>query len=259
MLIAITRAVSPALAECELTHREREPIDVAIAAAEHAVYEAVLRSLGAAIVRAREEPGLPDAVFVEDAAVVVDEIAVMTNPGAATRRQEVESVAEILRTYRPIATIESPGTLDGGDVLRVGRRLYVGMSSRTNAEGAAQLQALLDPWSYEVIPVAVTGCLHLKSAITLVAEGLLLLNPAFVRRECFDGMDTIAVARSEPDAANALLIGGAVVFPAHFPETARYLEHAGIHVVPVPCTQIAKAEGGVTCCSLLLDAARVSP
>jgi len=135
MLIAVTRAVSSTLAECELTHRPRDPINVANAVAEHACYEEALRSLGATVVRAPPEPTLPDAVFVEDTALALDEVAVVTRPGSPTRRREVESMAKVLSAYRPLLRIQSPGTLDGGDVLRVGRKLYVGLSSRTNRGG----------------------------------------------------------------------------------------------------------------------------
>jgi dimethylargininase len=254
MLIAITRAISPTLPECELTHRPRDPINVANAIAEHAQYEAALRSLGATIVRAPAEPALPDAVFVEDTALALDEVAVITRPGAPTRRPETESMASVLSAYRPLRRIEAPGTLDGGDVLRVGRRLYVGVSSRSNPAGIAQLERLLQPWDYEVVPVPVHGCLHLKSAVTQVAEHLLLMNERYVRPQCFDGMETLTVAAAEPDSANALWISGTVIYPAHYPQTAARLEGAGVRVIPVPSTEVAKAEGGVTCCSLIFEA-----
>jgi dimethylargininase len=256
-LIAVTRAISPTLADCELTHRPRDPINVAHAIAEHACYEEALRSLGATIVRAPPEPALPDAVFVEDAALALDEVAVITRPGAPTRRREVESMATVLSAYKPLVRIESPGTLDGGDVLRVGRKLYVGLSSRTNREGVAQLETLLDKWDYEVIRVQVTGCLHLKSAVTQIGKDLLLINPDFVPPERFAPMEVIPVAPAEADGANALWIGGAgaVIYPAHYPATAERLERAGVRVVPVPSTEVAKAEGGVTCCSVLFEAA----
>ena len=254
MLIAVTRAVSPTLAECELTHLAREPIDVAKAVAEHAVYEETLRSCGATIVHAPPEPELPDAVFVEDAALVFDETAVMTRPGAATRRREVESMAAVLRIYRPLLEIQAPGTLDGGDVMIVGRRVYVGLSSRTNHEGIAQLDTHLSEWGYEVIPVPVTGCLHLKSAVTQVADSLLLINDRWVSPECFGSMGMVTVARGEPDAANALLIGASVIYPTHHPATAERLDRAGVRLVPVPCGELAKAEGGVTCCSVVFEA-----
>jgi len=254
MLIAVTRAVSPTLAECELTHLPRDPIDVAKVIADHAGYEAALRSLGATVVRAPEEPTLPDAVFVEDTALVFDETAVMTRPGAATRRREVESMAAVLRTYRALLEIKPPGTLDGGDVMIVGRRVYAGLSSRTNHEGIAQLDTHLSEWGYEVIPVPVTGCLHLKSAVTQVADSLLLINDRWVSPECFGSMRTVTVAPGEPDAANALLIGASVIYPTHHPATAERLDRAGVRLVPVPCGELAKAEGGVTCCSVVFEA-----
>ncbi len=253
-MIAITRAVSPTLADCQLTHLPRDPIDVAEAVAQHECYEAALRSLRATVVRAPEEPALPDAVFVEDTAIALDEVAVITRPGALTRRLEVESVARVLGAYRPLLRIQSPGTLDGGDVLVVGHKVYVGLSSRTNRQGIEQLETLLSQWGYQVIPVPVTGCLHLKSAVTQVAEHLLLINPGWVRKECFGGMEMVAVAPEEPNGANALLIGTAVIYPAHFPETAKRLNHAGVRVIQVPCTELAKAEGGVTCCSVVFEA-----
>jgi dimethylargininase len=254
MLIAITRAVSPTLAECELTHLPREPIDVAKAVADHAVYEETLRSLGATIVHAPPEPTLPDAVFVEDAALVFEETAVMTRPGSATRRREVESMATVLGQYKPLLQIKPPGTLDGGDVLVIGRTIFVGRSARTNRDGICQLETLLGKWGYEVIPVEVTGCLHLKSAVTEVAENLLLINDRWVGPECFASVEMVTVAPEEPSGANALRIGTAVIYPTHYPETANRLDRAGVRVVPVPCTELAKAEGGVTCCSVVFEA-----
>ncbi len=251
MLVAVTRAVSPTLAECELTHRPRDPINVAKAVAEHACYEEALRSLGATVVHAPPEPTLPDAVFVEDTALALDEVAVITRPGAASRRSEIESMARVLGAYKPLVRIEPPGTLDGGDVLRVRRRLYVGLSSRTNRAGIAQLDTHLSEWGYEVITVPVTGCLHLKSAVTQVADNLLLINDRWVSPECFGSMGMVTVAPGEPDAANALLIGASVIYPTHHPATAERLDRAGVRVVPVPCGELAKAEGGVTCCSVV--------
>src|SRR5580765_3055074 len=202
MLIAVTRAVSPTLANCELTHRPRDPISVADAMAEHAAYEAALRSAGATVVRAPAEPDLPDAVFVEDTAIAFDEVIVITRPGAATRRREVESMAAVLAAYKPIARIQSPATIDGGDVLRVGRTIYVGLSSRTNLEAIAQLGTLLAQWDYEVIPVPFHGCLHLKSAVTQVGLRQLLMNDRYVQPASFRDMDILTVAPAEPDGAN---------------------------------------------------------
>ena len=254
MLIAVTRAVSPRLAECELTHLPRDPINVAKAIADHERYEAALRSLGVRVVRAPEEPALPDGVFVEDAALVFDEVAIITRPGAPSRRPEIESMAGVLSGYRSLQRIQPPGTLDGGDVLVVGRQIYVGLSSRTNHDGLAQLETLLSEWGYEVISVPLNGCLHLKSAVTQVADNLLLINARWVRPACFGSIETVTVAPSEPAGANALRIGTAVIYPTHHPETAERLERAGLHVVRVPCTELAKAEGGVTCCCVVFEA-----
>jgi dimethylargininase len=254
VLIAVTRAVSPRLAECELTHLPRDPINVAKAIADHERYEAALRSLGATVVRAPDEPTLPDGVFVEDAALVLDEVAIITRPGAPSRRPEIESMARVLSAYKSLQRIQPPGTLDGGDVLVVGRKIYVGLSSRTNHDGLAQLETLLSEWGYEVIPVPLNGCLHLKSAVTQVADNLLLINARWVRPGCFATIETMTVAPSEPAGANALRIGTAVLYPTHYPETAERLDRAGVRVVPVPCTELAKAEGGVTCCSVVFEA-----
>ena len=253
--MALTREISPSMASCELTHVKRVPIDLERARAQHRDYEQALVEAGCRVERLPAGPEMPDAVFVEDTAVVLDEVAVMTRPGAATRRGEIESIATVLSAYKRLVRIQPPGTLDGGDVLRVGRTLYVGLSSRTNREGVSQLETLVNTWRYEVIPVEVNGCLHLKSAVTQVAEHILLINPRFVRAECFAALEMIAVAPAEPDAGNALWIGAAVIYPAHYPETRERLERAGVRVVPVPSSELAKAEGGVTCCSLLFEVA----
>ena len=254
MLLAYTRAVSPTLADCELTHLEREPLDVARAAQEHAGYETLLTQLGATVRRLAPEPALPDAVFVEDTAIVLDEIAVITRPGATSRRPETASSAAALAAHRPLAQIQEPGTLDGGDVLVAGRRIYVGLSTRSNRAAIEQLAGVLAPFDYDVVPVEFTGCLHLKSAVTRVADGLVLLNPAWVRPGVFAGCDAVAVDPAEPQAANALALGGSVIHPLHFPRTRARLDAAGLRVAPIAMAELAKAEAGVTCCSLLVRA-----
>src|SRR5688572_7023332 len=171
---AITREVSSSINECELAFHARQPIDVAKAIAQHKAYRECLAELGARIVSLPAEPGLPDAVFVEDAAVVLDEIAVIANMGAASRRGEVVSVAEALARYRPIEYLKAPATLDGGDVMRIERTLFVGLSRRTNRQGVEQLSDLVRPYGYQVHPIEVTGCLHLKSACSYVGRNTIL-------------------------------------------------------------------------------------
>jgi dimethylargininase len=252
MLLAYTRAVSPRLADCELTHLDRAPLDVSLALAEHDAYEAALVQLGVTVRRLPAEPDLPDAVFVEDTAVVLDDVAVITRPGAESRRPETRTVEQALAGHRPLVRIEAPATLDGGDVLVAGHTVYVGLSLRTSRDAVRQLVRLLRPFGYEVVPVEFQGCLHLKSAVTRVAEDLVLLNPAWVDAAIFAGHRAVHVDPHEPHAGNALAVAGSVIHPRHHAGTRARLESAGLKVVPVAQQELAKAEAGVTCCSLLL-------
>jgi dimethylargininase len=253
-LVAITRGVSPDFASCELTHLEREPIDVERARRQHAGYEAALAELGCTVERLPALAGYPDCVFVEDTAIVLDEVAVITRPGAESRRGEVPGVAAALAAHRPLLSIEAPGTLDGGDVLRVGRRLFVGRTPRSDADGRRQLRELLAPYGYAVVAVEVRDCLHLKTAVTALTDELLLAHLPCLDPEPFAGLELMAVDPDEPFAANALAIDGTVVMPAAFPRTRRLVEARGLAVRAVDVTEAAKAEGGVTCCSLVFRA-----
>jgi dimethylargininase len=253
VMVAITRAVSPLLAQCELTHLARQPIDLARAIRQHAAYEDKLRSLGATIRRAPAAPELADSVFVEDAAIALDEVAIITRPGAPSRRPETAGVADVLAEFRPLIRLQPPATLDGGDVLRVGPTLYIGQSSRTNAAAVEALQRVLKPFDYQVIAVEVTGCLHLKSAATLIGDGLLLVNPAWFPATELADMQRVEVDPMEPYAANALRVGETLIFPTHFPRTLERLLARGLAVETVQCDELAKAEGAVTCCCVLVE------
>ena len=246
MIIALTRAVPPSIVHCELSHLARTPIDVERAVLQHREYELALERQGCRVERIAPEPEMPDSVFVEDTAIVLDEIAVITRPGAESRRGETRSMADALKPYRKLVSIEEPGTLDGGDVLRVGGLLFAGLSDRTNAEGVRQLRQLAA--NVEGIPV--TKCLHLKSTVSEVAEETLLINPNWIDREHFRRYRLIEVDPSEEFAANALRLGSGVIYPSEFPRTRERLERAGIQVWDVPAGELAKAEGGVTCCSV---------
>jgi dimethylargininase len=254
VLIAVTRGVSPSIERCELTHLNREPIDVSIAEEQHRLYENCLANLGCSIRSLTSEPDLPDSVFVEDIAVVVQELALMTRPGALSRRAETPSIASVLGEYRPLVYIDEPGTLDGGDVLVVDRDIYIGLSGRTNEEGLRQVQSVFEPLGYAVTGVSVSGCLHLKSAVGLVAPSTLLINRQWVDATAFGEREFIEVAPSEPRAAGALLVVDTVVYPARFEQTLDRLSEAGIPIVAVDLSELAKAEAGVTCCSLIFDA-----
>ena len=252
--MAVTRGVSPDIGECQITYLTREKIDVGLAEEQHRRYEECLSRLGCAVRRLPAEASMPDAVFVEDAAVVLDELAVIARPGAETRRAETAAVAEVLAEYRPLRRIRSPGTLDGGDVLRVGRTLYAGLTSRTNAAGVERLRSLVSAHGYQVRAVEVEGCLHLKSAATRVGARTLLINRAWVDAGAFEGMELVDAAPEEPAGANALLVGETVIHPLACAETRKRLEERGLAVEAVDISELAKAEGGVTCCSLIFRA-----
>ena len=251
-MIALTRQIGD-LGRCELTYRSREPIDLGCARQQHHRYERLLQDLGLEVVSLPAEPGLPDAVFVEDAAVVLDECALLPTMGAISRRPEVDSLVPALRAHRPIVRLGTTGTLDGGDVLRLGRTLYVGLSTRTNVAGIAALRQQVEPLGYDVRPVPVQGCLHLKSACTALDSHTLLVNPERVDRSHFPGAKFLTVSPDEPDAANVLWVGGSVVASTSFPRTLERIAAQGFHVLPLDNSELVKAEGGLTCTSLLFD------
>lgn len=261
MWTAITRDVSACLAECELSFVSRAPLDVALAQRQHDAYRALLAALGCEVIALPALEAHPDAVFVEDVAVVLDEVAILTRPGAVSRRGEGASIALALADFRPLRDIEAPGTLDGGDVLRLDRALYVGASARSNAAGIEQLRALVAEFGYTVQAVPPRDCLHLKSAVTQVAADTVLVNPHWVDASVFTGWRLLEIDPDEPHAANALRVGEGdamtIVHPACFPLTQMRLAAAGIDVVTVDISELQKAEGALTCCSLLFRTAPV--
>ena len=252
-MIAFTRPVPDSIAECELTHLAREAIDVANARRQHAEYEKTLQSLGCEIRRLAGMNSHADSVFIEDTALVLDECAVITRPGAESRRGETEGVEAALKPLRRLYHIEAPGTLDGGDVLQVGKRLYVGASTRSNDDGARQLADALSPHGYSVKRVPMQGCLHLKTAASALPNNVLLIDPRCVDAEHFDAARSIHVHPDEPEGANVLVVGDVVVVPASAPQTRESLLQAGYRTVDLDASELAKAEGGLTCCSLLVS------
>ncbi len=253
MLTAITRGVSPSIQECELTFIERQQVDVSKAIRQQTAYEECLTELGVRVVSLPAQAELPDAVFIEDAAVVVDEVAVVATMGAVKRRKEIQSLVNTLSYFRPLKFLNGPATLEGGDVVRVGRTLYVGSSRRTNSEGIAQLRALLEPYDYDVRPVQVRGCLHLTTGCTYIGKNSLLVNPHWVDATPLTDVDVIEVPSKEPWAANGLEIGGITVLSSSFPETRRLLEERGFQVRVQNISELEKAEAGLTCMSLIFD------
>ena len=250
--VALTRDISPAIAQCELTYLSRVPIDLERARAQHERYERALEALGCDVHRLPAGPEMPDAVFIEDIAIVVDGLGIITRPGASSRRVEREAVARALSSYRQLAHVRAPGTIDGGDVLVVGQSIFVGLSSRTNLAATEQLRTLVAPFGYPVRPVRVSGCLHLKSAVTAASDDVLVMNRAWAPVDAFTGFDIVDVHPDEPYGANVVRVGPRLVYPAAFPRTRERLEARGLDVTCVDVSEFAKAEGAVTCCSLIL-------
>jgi dimethylargininase len=254
MLTAVTRAVSPAIVNCELSFISRQPIDLTKASAQHRAYEQLLERLGARVISLPADPDLPDSMFVEDPAIVLDELAVIFPLGTPPRRREAASLAQTLSMYRTLECVALPGTLEGGDVLRIGRKLFVGLTKRSNAEGIRQLASILAPHNYEVIAVPVSGCLHLKSAVTYLGGNTLLRNPGWFDTSAFTRYEWLEVDAAEPHAANALVLRDTIIFPASFPRTRERLETRGFQVTSLDISELQKAEAGLTCSSLLFEA-----
>lgn len=251
---AFTRAVSPRLAECELTHLDRVAIDPARAAAQHDAYERALADAGFDIVRLPDLADQPDGVFVEDTAILLGDHAIITRPGAASRRAEVESTAAGLAPWFTLHRIEN-GFLDGGDVLRIGRRIYVGLSTRTDLAGIDALAAIAGPLGFNVRRAELGACLHLKTGVTLAGENILLFNPAAIDPAQFADVDPLAVDAAETAAANCVNLGDRVILHAGNPRAAAALRQRGLNVVEVDVSELEKAEAGVTCMSLIDDRA----
>jgi dimethylargininase len=253
MTIAITRHISPRFNECELTHIDRAPIDLDIANVQHLGYVQALKELGCATLELPSVQDLPDSVFVEDTAVILPDVALLTRPGADSRKPEVDSISWALTPYRTLVRITPPATVDGGDVLVLGKEIYVGQSTRSNQAAVDQMNQLLGPYGYHVTGVELKDCLHLKSAVTRLDDATLLINRRWVDVEIFEGWDMIDIDPSEPYAANCLAVNGAVIYPTAFPKTRKLLEERGFQVKAIPVDELAKAEGAVTCCSLIVE------
>ena len=252
MAIAITREISPRFNECEITHIERTPIDLELARTQHRAYVNALKDLRCDVIELPAEADLPDSVFVEDTAFILPEIAVITRPGADSRKSETESIARVLSPYIKLVYVREPATVDGGDVLVLGKQIYVGLSTRSNQAAIDQSNELLGEYGYTVTGVELHDCLHLKSAVTRVDDGTLIINKDWVDESHFENFDLIEVDPSEPFAANCLPIGDSMIYPTAFPKTCAEIEKLGYKVLTVDVSELAKAEGAVTCCSLII-------
>lgn len=257
MGIAFTRPPSPRIADCELTHLSRSPIDSNLAAAQHSAYERALQESGLEVVRLPALDEHPDAVFVEDTAILLGDHAIITRPGALSRREEAKSTASVLAEKFTIHRL-SRGKLDGGDVLRIGTTIYVGQSRRTDCSGIVALANIAAPLGYEVVPVPHERCLHLKTGASFAGHDdtgrpILLVNPDWIDPFAFEAVVPVPTHPLEPFAANALRVGERLLFPSGHPRTAERLRTLGFKLEEVDIGELEKAEAGLTCMSLIAD------
>jgi dimethylargininase len=253
MLTAITRVPSLRLAECELSFLERQPIDVARARTQQRAYQDALQAVGAHVVELPALDALPDATFVEDSVIVLDEMAIVAPMGALTRRLESAAMVDTISRYRAVHHLKPPATLDGGDALLLGRTLYVGQTPRTNAAAVHQLGRLLAPHGYRVVSVPVTRCLHLKSGVARLDDETVLVNPGWVDPAILSGAQVLLVDEAEPWGANVVRVGETVICPASEPRTRGRVEKRGFRTAAVDVSELQKAEAGVTCLSVIFE------
>jgi dimethylargininase len=250
--IAYTRQVSSTLADGERTHIDRVPIDLSRARAQHEAYVAALESLGVQVTVLPALGACPDAVFVEDTAIVLDGTIVITRPGAESRRPETQHMTKVLAPRHRLAFINAPGTMDGGDIIVTGRRILAGLSTRTSAQAVEQLAAIAAPLGYTVTGVPLGEALHLKSACTFLSEDVAIANPEWVAEEMLGARRVLHVSPNEPFGANTLTIGQRLIVSDAYPDTRVLLEKAGYHTLGVDVTELHKAEAGVTCMSIII-------
>jgi len=255
MLRALTHKVSPRIAECEVTFIDRSPIDFRLAVRQHDDYCDVLKKLGVIVKELSENESYPDSCFVEDTAIVVDELAIICSMGVSSRRGETRLIERELSQHLEIAHISLPATIEGGDVLRIGKKIFVGQSSRTNLEGIKELAKILEPHGYRVVHVRTKGSLHLKSACTAIDEETLFVNPEWVELDAFRGFNLAYTPADEPWSANLLRVGNTVCAQAGFPRGVELVERLAERVEIIDISELRKAEAGLTCSSIIFESA----
>jgi dimethylargininase len=253
MLVALTHTVSPNITNGEVTFIDRQVVSYDLALQQHDAYCNALENCGAEVKKLSVNLDSPDSCFIEDTAIVVDEVAIITSMGSSSRQQEPETIALELAQYREIVRVKLPATLEGGDVLQIGRRLYVGVSGRTNIQGFQELAQILKPWGYEVIPVELKNCLHLKTACTAISEEMILLNPQWVASETFADYKVLLVPKEEGWAANTIRVGDRVFLQHGFPQTLELVNkhHNSIEILDI--SEFRKVEAGLSCLSIILQ------
>ncbi len=247
---AITRKPAPNFGKGITTAVNAEPPDYEKMLAQHCAYVETLKKLGLAVTVLDPEPDYPDAHFVEDTAVVTPDVAVITRPGADARRGEIATIAPVLADFREIRCIEAPGTLDGGDVLMIGKHFLIGISDRTNPAGAQQLGRILEDYGNTWSAVPLASGLHLKSSLNWVGKNFMLVTRDFANLEPIAGYERIIVEPDEEYAANILPVNDVLIMPAGFPKTRKQLEKTGLEIIELDTSECRKMDGALTCLSL---------
>jgi len=224
--------------------------DYATICRQHQAYCRTLGDLGVTVETLPALDGYPDAYFVEDPAIITEQVAIVTRPGAMSRRGEAQAIASAVAQHRPVARIEPPGTLEGGDVLIVGKQVYVGLSARTNRAGIEQLADILAPQGFDVTGVPVEAGLHLKSSVSLVAPNTLLVGPPLAKADAWNGLRRLLVPPDEDYAANALWINNHILMAKGFPATREQLDGLGLPIIEMEVSEARKMDGGLSCMSL---------
>jgi dimethylargininase len=250
VLSFVTQRVSQALEKCELTFVESSPINIEKAGKEHTDYCKMLEGCGAQVITLEDNEESPDSVFVEDPIIVFDEIAVMTSMGVESRRREGAALATFFKRYRQLEQITLPAKIEGGDVLRIGRTIYVGESPRTDSTGVEALASIMSRFGYETIPVPVSGCLHLKTGCTALDEQTVIINPDWVDPQPFEPFTKLTTLSEEPFGTNVLPVNGTICMNEAFPATIEMVRSHGYRVTSTDISEFVKAEAGLTCMSV---------
>lgn len=248
---AITRGVSKNIARCELTYRSREEIDYPKAANQLEQYCELLRRWNVHLMTIPGSDSYPDSCFVQDTAIVLDEVCIIASMGATARRGEVSEVERLITPLRKIRRILQPATLDGGDVVQIGKRLFVGLSRRSNARGISALGGIVEPLGYTVVPVAVNGGLHLTTGCGVINDETVLLNPRWLDADAFKGLRQLHVAEAEPWAANTIRIKESVCLEEGASRTIDLVQPYAGNIETLDISEFRKAEGSLSCLSLI--------
>jgi len=249
---AITRSISDRFQEAVTLAPALEPINVSLARKQHSAYVAALRFLGLTVTELPPLAEHPDCCFVEDCAIYAEGVALITQLGAPSRQGEESTVADALAPFARIERMTAPATLDGGDCMRVGKRWYVGQSARTNAAGIAKVRAVFEPLGFEIDEVPLNNVLHLKCVCSPLGDNCILLAHGSLPRHTFRGVEVVEIPEDETYAANCVRVHDTVLVSRGFPNAATALKAAGFTVLPLEMSEIKKADGSLTCLSILL-------